>query len=494
MGDKSSAPKLNRRISRRSVCDTIDAAEKPFRQCWQTLLQVRGSQVGPDFVGDVLGFQFTLIEALSQLENQRVAIKHEERRLIREKARCQPAWFAKRMATLKRYREALLQALAIGRALGDGFAWMFYERDRSLIDQHLQQQRQINVPTGVGGLGERTSAKDLKSLADRLMIYHGTTTFLRIGDVSLVDLSTVRVCGIGEMKTERISPEQIEVRIELIADSKVARLLSADMPVAPTLGQRLPPKMQDRFERQKNTMREALKAASQDVAERRIGRQSDFHYDTLDELVKGCDWKRFSYAAPEPSLVMGALRRRRRRSLSGTLLGRVGDMTAKVVGVEQWVVKAMEPPHPQNNIVLGSIGDPESLVLTSEAMPFTLWPAADETIESLLFGEVMVVTLYNPGHFWRAIEDRGFELSLERPGGDIRARRKLGSQIQDLRQYSYFHLLMRRHLMTLPTVMNMVDATLKLTEDPQLQGGLRINVRPQVSRSPHATGIEYDDL
>lgn len=494
MASATSATSLRREISRRGVRETIDAAERPFRDCWKTLVQIRGGTGRFGFGARVLRFQSTLIDALSKIEEQRVAIKREERRLVRNKARYSPVWFAKRMETLKGYGEVLLKALAIGRALGDGFAWMFYERDGPLIHEHFKNERQVGIPTGVGGFGERSSAKSIKALGGRLMIYHGTTTFLRIGDVSLVELSPIRVCGIGEIKTERIDAKQVQVRIEVLSDVWL-QLQSAEASQSP---QPTPvwssPKMQDRVARQRKTLHAALNAASKAAVDKRLGREGEFHFEVLDRLVQRCNSKRFEYATPDPGLVIGALRMRGRRSLSSNLLAKTGEVTGKIAGIEKWAAKILEPKHPESAIVLGSIGHPDNLPLAPEGMPFTLWPAADATIESLLFGNVMTLTLYNPAPFWRAIEARGFELTREHAKAPVRARRNLGAKIQDLHNYDYFQRLTQIHLMSLPAVMDLVDSTLKLTEDPQLHGPARINVRPQVVRSPRTTGVRYDDL
>jgi len=483
-----------RLISRRAICATIDAAERSFRECWSTLVSLRGGAQSPNPIDGVLTFQSTLIESLAQIETQRVAIKREERRLIGRKATYRPTWFAKRMATLSGYEKALRQTLAIGRAIGDGFAWIFYERDGALVAEHLKRERQISVPLGVGGQGERSSAKNLRALGGKLAIYHGTTTFLRIGDVSLIDLSTMKVCGIGEMKSERVDDTQIEVRIDLIVDAEAVRPFLAETPRRAGPQRQLPPKMHHRFERQRKTMRTALRAANEARSDRRIGRQGEFHHAILDDLVERCGWRRFTYVAPEPSLVLGALRNRRGRSLSQNLLGKSGDIAAKVLGVESLVIAAMSPAHRENAIYLGSIGDPERLIQTSDGIPFTLWDAADATIEALLFGDVIVTTLFNPGHFWREIEERGFELRRPRPDAPLRASRKNNGRFTRLENYEYFLHLIPGQLMSLSAVLSMVDAILKTAEDPSFEVGTRINLRPQIVRSRTAAGVEYDDL
>jgi len=295
------------------------------------------------------------------------------------------------------------------------------------------------------------------------------------------------------MKSQRVDAEQIEVRIERIADVKTARAMYAEAMPDRAPARQLPPKMQDRFERQRKTMRTALSAAdefSKRVVDRRIEQQSEFHYTALDRLVRDCGCRRMSYAAPEPSLVMGALRSRQRGPLSRHLLGKASDMTAKVADATPWLINAMTPPHPHNGMMMGNVGASNTRVLTGEGLPFTLWSAADETIEALLFGEVIAVTLYNPGHFWRAIETRGFKLSREQPQGEVRASREVDGRPQIFRSLAGFHRLTRTQLMSLPTVLNMVDDMLRVMQNPEIRG-LRVRVRPQpIWPARKSTGVE----
>jgi hypothetical protein len=124
------------------------------------------------------------------------------------------------MAKLNGYTKAIEEALAIGRALGDGFAWLFYERDPDLIREHFKRQRQKLLPPGVGGMGESVALKKLQGLGGQLLIYHGTTTFLRMGDISFIDLKTMRVASVGEIKTRSLGGNKYEMNLRLVAGNQ----------------------------------------------------------------------------------------------------------------------------------------------------------------------------------------------------------------------------------------------------------------------------------
>jgi hypothetical protein len=106
----------------------LDEAEREFRWCWS---QIRAATDGggADAEGrDILDFQPRLFDALAALEDRHHAIRAAEKRLIKRKRHLDPSWFARRMKRLASYRKLIEHGLAIGRAIGDGFAWIFYER------------------------------------------------------------------------------------------------------------------------------------------------------------------------------------------------------------------------------------------------------------------------------------------------------------------------------------------------------------------------------
>lgn len=106
---------------------------------------------------------------IADLEAPYRRIKREEKRLIGAKARYDPAWFAKRMAQLSAYSKKLRDGLMLARAVGDGFAWFFYERDPQLIGEHLRMTLSSRV--------QKCSSKSLSLVAAPVR----TTTSLRLG-------------------------------------------------------------------------------------------------------------------------------------------------------------------------------------------------------------------------------------------------------------------------------------------------------------------------
>lgn len=117
-------------ITRLGVCSAIDKAESEFMRCWQVLSQVKTGKPSFASAEEILGFQGVLARALFDLEQLHVSISHEESQVIQHKARLTPSWFRRRLKLLSEYRTAISAAIALGRTLGDAFAWIFYQHNR----------------------------------------------------------------------------------------------------------------------------------------------------------------------------------------------------------------------------------------------------------------------------------------------------------------------------------------------------------------------------
>ncbi|MDO8380133.1 hypothetical protein [Phenylobacterium sp.] len=449
------------------------------------LLALRTGRVEPSTGESIVRFQLRLFDALSRLERLYFAIKHEQKRLIAAKARYAPKWFSRRMATLDARGKLLRAAVGIGRALGDGFAWFFYERDRNLVAEHLAQERQILLPTGVGGQGERAMLENLQGIGRMLLIYHGTTSFLRMGDVSFVDLKTLRVAAIGELKTQRINERALGLKLALISGRRDLFPDLTQMRRSTTPPRPLDPNLEAKLKRQTKRMGDAFGRARTATKDPVRDSEGKFHFTELDDVISRAGSRRPAYAKAGPSLVVGAMRYRRGRSLSARLSTPPSNPNRAFGDVVQWATSILPPAFTDNALLLGrvSIGD-DGPGVTADAIPMACWPLPDDALRALVFGEVLLLTLYNPAHFWAALRERGFSVTLGERASVRRAVRTKGDQELHLEHADYFHGLVQRSFVSLESVLGMVDQLLDLTEEKAAEGFRKIQMRPLVTRGP----------
>ncbi len=475
-------------VSSTHLRNTIDQAGEAFRGCWQVVTKLRSPSGGEETALALVNFQTQLLKPIVLLETLHREIQQERKRRIARKASYDSARFARRMEQLDGYAKAVREALAIGRALGDAFAWFFYERDRDLIAQHFKHQRQPFLPPGDGGLGERLTLERLQGLGQKLLLMHGLTTFLRMGDVSFVDLGSARVVSVGELKTQRVGEQELRVTLALIAGDRkhLPKFPEAKVDAAPAA--RLAPELKARLERQMKQMKAAYDTVRTSTPDYSSGSQGEFYFDALSEAIAKSHTKHFEFVQAGPSLVIGAVCLNRSRALSARLMGEGKVVDHLILGAERWARSIFDVGLEQNSLVIDAIGVGDGLVLAEEAIPFLWWPCSDEVLQKILFGQVMVVTFYNPAHLWGNLKERGFELTWDARGKLKKASRLVNGKTQELYHFDFFHRLIQRSLLTPKTVMRMIDETLNVSALKAQQGPVRVNIRPLVAGSPPRTG------
>ena len=75
----------------------------------------------------------------------------------------------------------------------------------------------MQTPPGIGGRGELAFI-DSVYCETHFILYHGITTFLRLGDISFIERESWRVTHIGELKTVQESLTQGAIKLHLIGE------------------------------------------------------------------------------------------------------------------------------------------------------------------------------------------------------------------------------------------------------------------------------------
>jgi hypothetical protein len=476
-----------RAVSARGVREALDAAETEFGWCQRVVGAFSGYDTKEITGDDIVSFQMRLYKPIADLEKLYRQIKREEKRLISEKARFKPHWFSKRMATLAAYSKKIRDGLMLGRAIGDGYAWFFYERDPNLIDEHLKLQPQPLLPGDLGGAGERIILENVQGIDGKLLLYHGITSILRIGDITFVDLTTMRVACLGELKTSRIDPKEINISISLIAGAKdqfpkfpISEKREASISPRPPSAS-----MRTRFERQKKVMQESVVRARDERASLTVENQLGFHFRELEDVVKRSRPGGFEYVQAGNGLIIGAWRLPSPTSLGSPspekALRRVANL---VEDMPSWAMKILDTECQWNSISYGSLGGDESLTVRSSELPFFAWPVDPEVLADIGFGRVVVITLFNSGHMIKRLSEKGYIIEVDEQGRLTRAHKEVDGKILELGNYDFFLSLVQWALMTEDSVMSMIDETIAATTQvPQDGRPAQIQFRPRIRRS-----------
>lgn len=85
------------------------------------------------------------------------------------------------------------------------------------MEQHLACEEICHFPVTLGGIGELQFIKNVKQLGSCFVLYHGITNLLRLGDLTFINLNTMKIAGLGELKTVRKSETEISVQLTVIS-------------------------------------------------------------------------------------------------------------------------------------------------------------------------------------------------------------------------------------------------------------------------------------
>jgi len=206
-------------ISVETVKGAIDNAERDFQKCWEILATMKCGPISSEFGEQFLTFQPILGLALFRLDEFYLSVQNEKRTTIANKRKTDPAWFTARMREFDGFRASIESALVVGRSLGDAFAWFFYRKSQTRITPHLRHRPITHIPTGVGGQAELAFLSRIRD-AGYVVIYHGITSFLRIGDLSFLDLRSGEVVALGELKARKVKSGEMEVTLHMIGTDR----------------------------------------------------------------------------------------------------------------------------------------------------------------------------------------------------------------------------------------------------------------------------------
>jgi hypothetical protein len=472
--------------SRAAVTRALDNADRQFQRCWEQLCVLKGGRTASDVGRIVLEYQPQLYRGLLTLNESYRSIRSEESRLISGKGGLDPRWFAARMDKLKHYRQALQHAIGVGQILGDGFAWIFYERDSDLIDQHLTKPRQLLFPSGIGRIGERAVLEMLQGrLGRQLILYHGLTSFLRLGDITFIDSSTMRVSRIGELKTMHLGGDQYQITIGYVTGSKKNFIVPHIQHERPC-SYRLSEQVTRRLQRQMKEMSAAIKSTMPGPNDEHLNTSGEFHFAELEQVIAESGFRRLAHVLAGPGLALCALRRRGRRRLALNLLGKVPDIQHRISNVTDIGLLILEPALKDNALFIADLvtRDDSSPIILRGTVPLVWWPVADRHLYDIIFGNVIVITLYNPSHLWESLREIGFDVEVDSHSRLLKLRRAQGELRVELGNLQHFDYLIRFFLMSERTFIRIIEQTVSGAMSKADGQSNRMRLNPRMSRKP----------
>ena len=467
-------------ISKQRVCDLVDRAASDIEWCWGVLAELKNKKQSTNG-REIAELQGKLTGAIWLLDDLYRDIHAERRRLISKKEKLNLSWFKRRMASLDDYQKAIRHAISIAKVVGDGFAWIFYVRERELIEAHLKLPRQLHLPPKIGRTGERAFIEKLQVLEGRLVLYHGITSFLRMGDVSFYDFSQQRITNIGELKTKHVGGNEYRVNLGFVYGGKFSPVVS--LSEAKRLEGRSPKMELRHAQKLDRQLKQIAKAISPDDSRIKQAKslKGTFYFDELDRLLEASSSRAFNWKKVGRGLLIGTLRLRNESLLSKRLVANGKfHIGKKFDGANEAAKSILDPALAGNSLLISNLGVGESGVpgLMKGTIPAFWWPIKTERLHDLIFSNVIAITLYNPAPFWHLLRSKGFELSIGERAQLKAAKIPIGKRVATLHNFEYFQSLITQYLMSEDDVVSMIESALDF---PAPDGApMRVEISPQL--------------
>lgn len=462
----------------------LDKTEVAYRTCWQVLRGMKVRDASPTFISGLLDFQSILARALFNLDSAYRQLEQEREHLVTRKSLVKPDWFLQTIRRLGKYQEVIADASNIGKAMGDAFAWFFYSNERDLLRQHVLHEPITELPTGIGRAGEFAFINNVKIQNGHLILYHGITSILRNGDVSFVDLRTLRVSCLGEIKSKKTGPDRVEVTLHVVGGKErpmpftVSESSEATPPVVmPTL----PGKMKDRLERQMKAMADSFKPFA---SKANIGIDEDTYIPVVNRIAETLSKTDVAYEQCGDGLLLAGFQLGT-KSLFAGLMATKDDMTKKLNGLREQVVKICDKaqadsPDNANGIVISALG----AGILPGTVPLCWWAISPELVEKLFFQDIVVVTVYNPVHLIGKLRRMGYQVKLVENGRRHSVTKTIGEGRLEVHGFEYFKSLVQSSLMREESVLQMIGGVDNLVESGKIGPRTRIdlNICQQLGR------------
>jgi hypothetical protein len=452
----------NGMLNYKQIDRAISEAEQSFRDCWLKLMTLRkgGNDVG-EMKSALVSFQPTLGTALYKLESLYNAVCKEASGLARRKSDFNPKWLRRRTQTLIGYKHLIQETVDVGKVLGDSFAWIFYKNSHELLRKHHEQQSNPHPPTGTGGRGEIEFVRRMPRLGRHFVLAHSITTFLRLGDVSFIDLEGYTVDAIGELKTKAEGDTKLLITLILVGP-KPKRMELPQPPVNQSgespPADPLPPQLLERLNRQLERMEGSFAPPDKNrmLPPFRI-EDSPLNYSKLAELYRRSSEKTWGHIKADRGLLIVGLKRRgdslykrltaKSAAINNRNLSRVGQATKEI----------LDSSLQDNGMHLGWLVYPPRgrYILQLGMQPVFWWRLGIDVIEALLFKRFMAMSIYNPAFLMSDLRSSGLEV-VKNASGEIQIWKPIGERRYEVRGVPYFLGLVQKHLIPDKSVVNII--------------------------------------
>ncbi|MCK4356148.1 hypothetical protein KAW44_03625 [Candidatus Bipolaricaulota bacterium] len=453
--------------------DTVDRAELAACECLEFLSALKSGH-GRERLSPQQ-FQIRLAEEIFRMDEARREVIQEERVLVARKECLSAKWFRTRIRTLGSYKAALHYAIDTLASIGDAFAWIFYMKSPGFLEQHLQKPAQP-PPPGIGGRGELEFLRGVPEVAGMHVLSHRITSFLRVGDISLIDPSSLRVAALGELKTSQVEPGRLMLRMEVVGRGEAGKTQFEQKfgtGNAQSPGDKaLPTEIQRKLTRQVAEMKAMFSGLA--PATWREELSAGHYFDELSALGDTLRKRAVAYVQAGQGLLLIGIRNRARRSLwtrlqmkdASSLISKIDDLPKRTMGI------LLKQDIELNSLFIGEL----DTKLFPRGTPLWWWPIDPEFLTDIYLKRVLVFSIYNPAYLIRQVLRDGFQIrDTTAKFPDFHMPTSEGAEIQ-LGNFSFYISAIQRHLLREEAVISTIHKAIEKLHELHPMQTTRIDI------------------
>lgn len=469
-------------ITRNDVRGCVERAGMEFDKCWEYLCDIKFRRFSGGSLDCLTQFQTVLAEALLSLNRQHRRISREKKRLIAKKDTLDYSWFSSRMKLLADHQRVVRTSINVGLSLGDAFALFFYRNNPRHLSDHLKEQRIELGPTGIGAIGEIEFIRNTVVLQGYFIVFHGITTALRLGDVSLIDLETFQVAGLGEIKSHSTQPGVVQVQLNIIGpglDPENFKALGENSPAEPIpwVSESLIPKQKARFKRQMTKIVDSLQNLHPENPKPALSMISEYGFDALEKTLSQATSQRMAYEVFDDCLLICAFKSRSRSWWGRISRDHTEQQPRLLEGIEEEVKSLFLSTRKDNALLVDSLYySDEGAATPLPGMMHPLWWPIDITLlKEITFLKTLAITIYNPAHLVSQLEADEYRISGSHPR-NLSAEKKKGGRVLRIDNLHPYMRMMQRYLYPKKTILEILRKVENSAAEHAGEGPVRIDV------------------
>lgn len=434
------------------IIDEFAKAELNLEFCWRVLTDLKEFSINDEtFINRFFAFQDRLALTIFNLQTIRDNIIIEEKEYIFNKSNYNFEWFKAKMRILSNFKKGIDNVVGISKALGDAFAYFFYQFDLELLAEHLSHQRIINNTAGAGERGELEFITRIKQIEGHFTLFHGITNILRYGDYSFIDLKNLKVVKIGELKTKKVDSNTIDLNITLIKREELNKnkVIIKD-----------PKLLKTRNERQiqgiVNFLIEKVKSNNFEVNQVNKSYALD-----IETLIKQAKINNNSSIQVSEGLAFFCIKFKKTTLFNRIFTRDIENRTDKISeNIAEVTAKLLKNGSDNNSIIMGQLlyNSDFSDKNTPGTIPLFWHHINNNLLKRLYFTDCVVISLFNPIHLINEIEEMGFIVESKYNHNNCKERTQNGKIVQ---RFDLFISYIINFLMTESFVTSAIKDVLK---------------------------------